>query len=115
MASMADTATMETSTLLNLMIRALVDRPEAVRVDVVEGGQSVIYEVTVEQEDVRRVIGRRGRTAGALRELMLNLGSKAGRRYVLEIVEPERALGHAPTHTPSNVTVIRRGAAEVAR
>jgi len=93
------TDTMETTALLNLMIRALVDDPDAVRVDAVEGGQSVIYEVTVDREDVRRVIGRRGRTAGALREIMLNLGSKAGRRYVLEIVEPQR---------PTPVTVVRR-------
>lgn len=88
-----ETATLETSALLNLLIRALVDAPDAVRVDVVEGGQSVIYEVVVDREDVRRVIGRGGRTAGALREIMLNLGSKAGRRYVLEIVEPARPVG----------------------
>lgn len=87
-----ENTTLETTALLNLLIRALVDQPESVHVDSVEGGQSVIYEVKVDREDVRRVIGRRGRTAGALRELMLNLGSKNGRRYVLEIVEPDRPL-----------------------
>lgn len=84
------TDVIETRALLDLTIRALVDFPQNVKVTVVEGGQSVIFEVAVHPEDVRRVIGRRGRTAGALREIMVNLGSKAGRRYVLEIVEPRR-------------------------
>ena len=84
----AGQAVQEASTLLHLMIRGLVDRPEAVKVDMVEGGQSVIFEVRVDREDVRRVIGRKGRTADALREIMTNLGGKAGRRYLLEIVEP---------------------------
>lgn len=74
--------------LIEMMIRALVDKPAAVSVQVVSGAQAVIYEVSVDAEDVRRVIGRKGRTADALRELLTNLGSKAGRRYLLEIVEP---------------------------
>lgn len=78
----------ECGNLVELMIKALVDRPEAVAVQVVSGAQAVIYEVSVDPEDVRRVIGRKGRTADALRELLTNLGSKAGRRYLLEIVEP---------------------------
>ena len=81
-------AVQEAATLLHLMIRGLVDNPEEVKVDLVEGGQSVIFEVRVDREDVRRVIGRKGRTADALREIMTNLGGKAGRRYLLEIVEP---------------------------
>ena len=75
--------------LLEDMIRALVDKPEEVSIDLVTGRQAVIYEVSVGAEDIRRVIGRKGRTADALRELMTNLGSKAGRRFLLEIVEPQ--------------------------
>ena len=86
----------ETKTLLDLMIRALVDKPEDVEVTNIQGGQSVIFEVKVDKEDVRRIIGRRGRTADALREIMLNLGSKNGRRFVLEIVEPERNRARGP-------------------
>ncbi len=80
----------ETASLMELMVKALVDSPEAVRVQVVSGTQAVIFEVAVDPVDVRRVIGRRGRTADALRELLTNLGSKVGRRYMLEIVEPPR-------------------------
>ena len=79
----------ETTALLNLLIRALVDFPNEVDIQTLEDSQSTIFEVAVHAEDVRRVIGRRGRTADAVREIMINLGSKVGRRYILEIVEPK--------------------------
>ena len=78
----------DTSALLNLLIRSLVDFPDDVSVQTLEGSQSTIFEVKVNREDVRRVIGRKGRTADAVREILINLGSKAGRRFLLEIVEP---------------------------
>lgn len=106
-----------TSTLLHDLIRELVDQPELVRVDTLEGGQAVIYEVTVDPLDVRRVIGRRGRTATAIRELMLNLGRKSGRRYVFEVIEPQ-GLGvkpaiaaERPTATPTPEIAVRPTAA----
>ena len=80
--------TREIAALLDLMIRALVDYPEDVLVQTLEGSQSTIFEVKVNPDDVRRVIGRKGRTADAVREILINLGSKAGRRFLLEIVEP---------------------------
>ena len=83
----------ETTVLLNLLIRALVDFPDEVKIQTLAGSQSTIFEVVVHPEDVRRVIGRRGRTADAVREIMINLGSKVGRRYILEIVEP---MGRGP-------------------
>lgn len=78
-----------TRKLLTLLIRALVDSPAEVRIQAVVGSQAVIYEVHVAPDDVRRVIGRKGRTADALRELMTGMGGKAGCRFLLEILEPE--------------------------
>ena len=75
--------------LVEQLIRALVDFPDQVRVSTVSGRQAVILEVAVHPEDVRRIIGKKGRTAEALREILVNLGSKEGRRYLMEIVEPE--------------------------
>ena len=79
----------DTRKLLILLIRALVDHPAEVKVQAICGSQSVIYEIRVDPDDVRRVIGRKGRTADAVRELLTNLGSKAGGRFLLEILEPE--------------------------
>lgn len=87
--ALANTDVSEATTLIELMIRALVDHPEGVKIQVVMGSQAVIYEIEVISEDVKRVIGRKGRTADAIREILTNLGAKAGRRYLLEIVEPK--------------------------
>lgn len=70
------------------LIHALVDDPAAVKVSAVTGAQAVVFEVEVAPSDVRRIIGRKGRTADALREIFTNLGGKAQRRYLLEIIEP---------------------------
>lgn len=86
------TSTYHTQQLLVSLVTALVDQPREVKVRVVEGHHVDIFEITVATEDVRRLIGRKGRTADALRVLLLNLGSKAGRRYELEIVEPSHRL-----------------------
>ena len=78
----------EVQTLLELATRALVDFPDEVRVQVVAGDRLVIFEVRVAPIDVKRLIGRKGRTADALRELLLGLGGKVRARFLLEIIEP---------------------------
>ena len=82
--------------LLTQLVQSLVDQPDEVRVEVLEGSQSTIFEVSVAPPDVRRVIGRKGRTADALRELMLSWGGKAQRRLMLEIMEPTRRQEEIP-------------------
>lgn len=77
-----------TLTLLRLLVQALVDNPRVTQVQAVCGSHSVIFEVQVAQDDIRRVIGRKGRTAHALRDILLNLGAKVRRRFLLEILEP---------------------------
>ena len=74
--------------LLSGLVQALVDRPEGVLITAIRAEQTTILEVKVEPDDVRRIIGRKGRTADALREILLNLGGKEGRRYLMEIIEP---------------------------
>ena len=51
----------ECARLVEDMVRALVDRPDSVAIQVVSGAQAVIFEVSVDPEDVRRIIGRKGR------------------------------------------------------
>ena len=85
-----EAAIREVATLLVLLVRALVDFPDEVAVRPVVGAHAVIFEVGVHPEDVRRLIGKKGRTADALREILTNLGGKEGGRYLLEVVEPLR-------------------------
>ena len=73
--------------LVEIMARALVDKPEAVEVTEVEGEQTTVIELKVATEDLGKVIGKEGRTARALRIIMGAASTKLRRRSVLEIIE----------------------------
>ena len=69
------------------LARRLVDEPDAVRVEEVEGDDgSLVLRLHVAEGDVGKVIGRQGRIARALRTVVRAGGPNAGRRLQLEIV-----------------------------
>jgi predicted RNA-binding protein YlqC (UPF0109 family) len=72
--------------VLEHIARSLVDDPDAVRIAVEEGEGSVILKLSVAAEDVGKVIGRRGRTARAIRDVVRAAGTQAGVATVVEIV-----------------------------
>jgi hypothetical protein len=73
--------------LLAEIARRLVDEPDAVRVEQVEGEDgTLVLRLHVAEGDVGKVIGRQGRLARALRTLVRAGGPNAGRRLQLEIV-----------------------------
>jgi uncharacterized protein len=73
--------------LLAEIARRLVDEPDAVRVETVEGDDgSLVFRLHVAEGDVGKVIGRQGRIARALRTVVRAGGPNAGRRLQLEIV-----------------------------
>ena len=73
--------------LLAELARRLVDEPDAVRVEQVEGDDgSLVFRLHVAEGDVGKVIGRQGRIARALRTIVRAGGPNAGRRLQLEIV-----------------------------
>ncbi|HZR96221.1 MAG TPA: KH domain-containing protein [Gaiellaceae bacterium] len=73
--------------LLAALARRLVDEPDAVRVEEVEGDDgSLVFRLHVAEGDVGKVIGRQGRIARALRTIVRAGGPNAGRRLQLEIV-----------------------------
>lgn len=73
--------------LIETMARALVDKPEQVEVTEVEGEQTTVLELKVAKEDLGKVIGKEGRTAKALRIILVAASTKLRRRSVLEIIE----------------------------
>jgi len=73
--------------LLEQVTKALVDAPDQVSVNSVEEDEDTILELTVGPNDLGKVIGKQGRTARALRTLLSAAGSKAHKRYTLEILE----------------------------
>jgi predicted RNA-binding protein YlqC (UPF0109 family) len=73
--------------LLEELARRLVDEPDAVRIEQVDGDDgSLILRLHVAEGDVGKVIGRQGRIARALRTLVRAGGPSSGRRLQLEIV-----------------------------
>jgi len=77
----------DVGTLLSTLVRALVDRPNEVVVSEIEGTQATVLEVRVGKGDHGKLIGRKGRTANAIREILVDLGGKRHRRYVLGILD----------------------------
>ena len=73
--------------LLIQIVQALVDNPEEIQVNEIEGTQTTILELRVAESDMGKVIGKHGRTANAIRTLLNAASGKARKRYMLEIVE----------------------------
>jgi predicted RNA-binding protein YlqC (UPF0109 family) len=71
-----------------VIARALVDDPDAVRVEEVEQRGVAMIDLFVAPEDLGRVIGRQGRTASALRTIVAATAEHHGQRASLEIREP---------------------------
>jgi len=69
------------------VIKALVDHPDAVQVSEIYGQHNVILEVRCDAGDMGRVIGRNGKTIGAVRTLLSTIAARQGRRTMLEVVD----------------------------
>lgn len=72
---------------LLFIVKHLVDNPEAVIVNEVDGERTVVFELRVGQGDMGKVIGKRGQTAKSIRTLLAAASAKTGKRAVLEILE----------------------------
>ena len=81
--------------LVEYIVRALVDKPEAVELRTTPSDGSVLYEVKVAPEDIGKVIGRDGRTVNALRTVLAAAAQKKGEKARLEIIDDKRRAGEA--------------------
>ena len=73
--------------LVEMIAKALVDAPEQVSVQAVEGEEATVLELRVATPDVGKVIGKQGRTARALRTILGAAGMKLHQHFSLEILE----------------------------
>ncbi len=73
--------------LVEHIAKVLVDNPEAVQINEIEGEQTSVIELKVAKEDLGKIIGKEGRTAKAIRTILGAAGSKLRKRVVLEIIE----------------------------
>ncbi|MFM7204472.1 MAG: KH domain-containing protein [Myxococcota bacterium] len=73
--------------LVKLMVQALVDFPERIEVNAIEGHMSTVIEVRTGPGDMGKLVGKQGRTADALRTLLIAFGGRYKRRFILEIID----------------------------
>jgi predicted RNA-binding protein YlqC (UPF0109 family) len=72
--------------LVEYMAKSLVDDPDSVIVREIEGASATVFELSVAQGDMGRIIGKQGRVANAMRTLLRVAAVKEGKRVTLEIV-----------------------------
>jgi len=69
-------------------IKLLVDKPDEVKIDIVETEQRLIFELTVGEGDYGKVIGKQGRNISALRTLVFAINAKeGGKRARLDVID----------------------------
>lgn len=73
--------------LVAYVARALVDQPDEVEVNMIEGEKSTILELKVADNDIGKVIGKHGRIAQAIRTILSASSTRTGKRVVLEILD----------------------------
>ena len=82
---MSTTAARGVRAVVEVLAKALADRPDDVRVVESQHKQVTLVELYVSPQDIAKVIGRQGRTAAALRTLASTAGEKEGKQVTLEI------------------------------
>jgi uncharacterized protein len=82
----------DTETLVLRIVHSLVDDLQEVRVKSITTEAGTIFEVSVSPTDVGKLIGKQGRNARAIRELLSAIGATAKKRYGLDVVMTERII-----------------------
>ncbi|MFP4015466.1 MAG: KH domain-containing protein [Halanaerobiales bacterium] len=73
--------------LIEKIARAIVDQPEEVQINEVQGEKSVILEISVANDDMGKIIGRQGRIARAIRTVVKAAATKEGKKVIVDIQE----------------------------
>lgn len=73
--------------LVETIAKAIVDNPDEVYINQVEGEKSVILEISVADDDMGKIIGRQGRIARAIRTVVKAAATKQGKKVIVDIQE----------------------------
>jgi predicted RNA-binding protein YlqC (UPF0109 family) len=73
--------------LIEFLVKALVEDPSAVVVEELEEDGDLVYEVTVADDDLGRVIGKNGRVANAIRTIAKAAAVRIDRRVIVDILD----------------------------
>lgn len=92
---------------VEFIVKSLVSQPEAVKIERRIDEKGVLLELTVDPEDLGRVIGKRGATAQSVRTLLRALGTKNDARYNLKIVDVDRPEGYTSASDDADAAVVQ--------
>ena len=73
--------------LIEYVVKALVDHPEDLRITEIQGERTIVFELRCHPEEVGKVIGKSGKTVGAIRTLLSTVAARQNKRAMLEVVE----------------------------
>lgn len=73
--------------LTETITKALVDNPDAVEINIIEGSETIMIEVRVAKSDIGKVIGKRGTIADSFRTILISAGAKIHKRCILQILD----------------------------
>ena len=73
--------------VLESIAKSLVDAPNEVQITEINGDKTIIFELRCNAKDVGKIIGKSGKTVGAMRTILNSMASKQGRKAMLEIVD----------------------------
>ncbi len=73
--------------LLETIAKSLVDAPNDVQITEIDGEKTIIFELRCNAKDIGKIIGKSGKTVGAMRTLLNSIAAKQGRKAMLEVVD----------------------------
>ena len=73
--------------ILESIAKSLVDAPNEVKITEIDGEKTIIFELRCNAKDVGKIIGKSGKTVGAMRTIMNSMAAKQGRKAMLEVVD----------------------------
>ena len=73
--------------ILETIAKSLVDAPDEVQITEIDGEKTIIFELRCNAKDVGKIIGKSGKTVGAMRTILNSMAAKQGRKAMLEVVD----------------------------
>ena len=73
--------------ILESIAKSLVDAPNEVQITEIDGEKTIIFELRCNAKDIGKIIGKSGKTVGAMRTLLNSIAAKQGRKAMLEVVD----------------------------
>ena len=73
--------------ILESIAKSLVDAPNELQITEISGDKTIIFELRCNPKDIGKIIGKSGKTVGAMRTLLNSIAAKQGKKAMLEVVD----------------------------